>query len=356
MARATAVASCDRCGADHLVPDGVLGPCPSCGRAELSPSASAGSDVARPELVVPFVLDAEAALAALVAHVKEGGWFLSGDLGREALRKTLRRAWWPQWLVDAELDGVFSLEVGFDYQVKSNKERFDGSRWTVVEEIDTRIRWEPRVGRIRRRLHNVETPALVGAAGWSARVGATDRGTARDFVDADLEDVAVRLPDLPPDAAGGPALPALTDAAGALARSGAAAAHKRDITLAGRWSDQHWTWLLLPVWTASYADGGGQRWLLVVNGQTGAVTGARLKNVTLLWAVWGLLAAMGFLTAAVGLLCLVISLPLLTVVVGAVLLPVGLVLMVLGLLVGIFACIPLFGGLSWNREQRAIQP
>ncbi|MCA9494479.1 MAG: hypothetical protein KC621_31345 [Myxococcales bacterium] len=348
-------ATCDGCGADHLVPDGVLGTCPTCGRAELA-AAEADPETGQPELVVPFVLDEEAAMKAIAAHVKEGGWFLSGDTSPATLRKTLRRCWWPQWLVDADLDGVFSLEVGFDYQVKSNKERFDGSAWNTVEEIDTRIRWEPRVGRIRRRLHNVATPALRDHDGWVKRVGATERTTARPHVDADLQGVTVRLPDLPPASAWAEALPALTDAAGALARSGASAEHKRAITLAGRWTDQHWTWLLLPVWTASYADDSGQRWLFVVNGQTGAVTGALPKKVALLWLVWGSLAAMGFLGALFGALLTLVSIPLLTVAVGAIFMFVGIFMLVIGLLVGGFACFPLFGGLSWNKAQRAIQP
>jgi hypothetical protein len=94
----------------------------------------------------------------------------------------------------------------------------------------------------------------------------------------------------------------------------------------------------------------------VVNGQTGKVTGARLKSTAKLWAVWGSLAATGFGTALLGAVLFVISVPLMAVAIGAVLFPLSIVLFVFGLLFGIFTCIPLFGGLSWNREQRLVQP
>jgi hypothetical protein len=354
-------ARCDRCELAHLVPaDAASGPCPSCGRGTLAPSGvelvgGAGGEVL-PERVVPFTLDEDAALRALAEHVAEGGWFLRGDLSPEALRRNLRRVWWPEWLVDADVNGVFSLEVGFDYQVKSNKERYDGTSWVSFEEVDTRIRWEPRVGRIQRRLHDVAAVALTEQAAWSARVGQTDRSDARAFRTTDLDGAVVRLPTLPPDAAWSQAVPVLTTAAGALAQGGAQAEHQRDLSLTATWTGLHWTWQLLPVWTTSYDDGAGQRWLLVVNGRTGRVTGARLKNTTTLWLVWGTLAALGFGSALLGALLFAIGIPLLAVAVGAVLFVIGIAMFVLGLLVGIFAAIPLFSGLSWNRAERAVQP
>ena len=52
------------------------------------------------------------------------------------------------------------MEAGFDYQVESSKEYYVNNRWQSRKQIETRVRWEPRLGEVSYHVDNITTPAL----------------------------------------------------------------------------------------------------------------------------------------------------------------------------------------------------
>ena len=84
----------------------------------------------------------------------------------------------------------------------------------------------------------------------------------------------MRLTTLEPENAWGGAQAAFVRAAGADCRQAAGADHVRDFRLEATYEDLNWTLLLLPAYVAWYREG-DQVWPILINGQSGRVSGAR---------------------------------------------------------------------------------
>ncbi len=136
-------------------------------------------------------------------------------------------------------------------------------------------------------------------------------------------------------------MPSLEDAfdraAGAECRQAAGADHIRNFTPEVEHGDLNWTQLLLPAYVTWYREG-ERIWPVLVNGQSGRVSGvrrasARKANVASL--ALGAVAAMLFVFG--GLLALLLP-------------PVGGLILVVGLLLGLAAPIPAIGVWVFNRR------
>jgi hypothetical protein len=153
----------------------------------------------------------------------------------------------------------------------------------------------------------------------------------------------VRIPSLEHEAAWPGAQAAFVRAAGEECRQAAGADHIREFTLEANYDDLNWTLLLLPAYVTWYRDG-ERAWPVLVNGQSGRVSGVRRAstrkaNVTSL--VLGVVGVLLFLFG--GLLALL----------GAVLPPLavlGGVILVFGLLLAAAAPIPAIGAWMFNRR------
>ena len=68
----------------------------------------------------------------------------------------------PVWLVDGEVQAEWRAEAGYHYQVVSHQDRYEDRRggWSSREVKETRTRWEPRLGRLKRAYQNLRAPAL----------------------------------------------------------------------------------------------------------------------------------------------------------------------------------------------------
>lgn len=270
-------ALCPHCDWRYFVPEGKLPlRCPHCFQTDLVPLI----DPAKlpyhhpPELVVPFSLKVEAAAMRIEAFA--GGIpFAPEDLNPQTLRGRVQRLYVPQWLVDGDVTALWEAEVGSDYDVVSHQERYaDGSGWSTREVRETRIRWEPRVGRLARTYENVIAPALEDQAVLHRAVG-TYAQTAQPFAPALLEDVLVRLPDRSPDAAWPDVVPAFQATAAEECRQACAADHVRQFRWSPAYSARNWTLRLLPLYATYYIDGEGQPCPVLLNGQTGQMSGLR---------------------------------------------------------------------------------
>jgi hypothetical protein len=215
--------------------------------------------------------------------------------------------------------------------------------WRSQEVREDRVRWEPRVGRIDRAYENIAAPALEDHRGLTRRVGDFDLSQRAGYAPDAVADGTVRLPTLEPEEAWDGAQAAFARAAGADCRQATGADHMRDFRLEATYEDLNWTQLLLPAYVTWYQEG-EQVWPVLINGQTGRVSGARRgsarkANTTSL--VLGGVAAILFLLG--GLLSLL----------GAVFPPavaVGGVILVLGLLLGMVAPIPAISVWVSNRR------
>ena len=342
-------ALCPVCDWTYLLPAAARLPrCPHCFGAELEPVAEEVMQlpyVSPPELVLPFEVRPEE-LSQQVLRFAEGIPYPPEDLNPQALQSRLQPVYLPAWLVDVDAVAHWQAEVGFDYEVLSHQEQYsDAGSWRSREVKETRIRWEPRVGRMQRHYDNLPAPALERAAELTRDLGSYRVETARPFSPNVVEHGLVRLPDRLADDAWRDAEPLLQTAAADECRQAARAEHVRDFRWAPQLQGRHWTLLLQPLYTTFYHDDAGQPQPVLIHGQTGKLSGVRrasLKRAQRIALILGGIAAAILLLSLVALVASVVLPPLAVV---------GAIGIVLGIILGGAALIPLVRVWAFNRKQ-----
>ena len=277
--------------------DDVGAQCPRC--AAVLEVAETRLVEAEPELVVANQLDEAGVVERLRPWVKALR-YRPEDLDAERIASRARLVWLPRWLADVTGKGSWSAELGFAEEVASTREALDKrGRWTTVSETDIRLRWEPRAGTLSRRFDNLPAPALVDDEELLASLG----GYASAGRPGGLPEGLVWLPERTPEEARPLAEEGLATPVAELCQRAAGAAARRGFRMRVAWSEHHWTWLLLPVWSSWYEDDEGRRHAVLVGGEAGGVTGVRQASQaaadaaaddSVKWAKrWGLGALLG---------------------------------------------------------------
>lgn len=268
--------ACPVCGSGWLVSAHLLSGdvrCPWCAEGVLEPAPCLLE--AEPELHRPATVDVETARAALAEWMRPV-WLKTPELRPDTLKARLLLIWWPEWLVDATVRGHWSASVGYDYEVESALEHWDGSAWSSREVVETRVRWEPRVGQLERSVDNVPVPALQDHESVCAWV--EDSGYQGLEAFASTHEGLIRAPDILPDAGWGEAETQLQRVLAKQCQQAAGGQHVHDFRLQAQYTKPNWTTLLRPVWVTWYADDKGVHHRVWVDGTTGRVSGARLVS------------------------------------------------------------------------------
>jgi hypothetical protein len=320
--------------------------CPNCAQTELAAQPARLRREA-PEKIVPFQVQ-HSGLKTIFSEFVQSVWLRFDDFNEETLLQRAVPVFAPMWLVDSDVSGAWQAEAGFDYQVKSSQDYYGSGGWQTRDVLEKRARWEPRLGQLNRHYDNTVTPALSDHTRLMARVGKLSLERAQDYEPSLLGEAVLRVPDLQPDQAWPLAKDALGQRVAQDCQQAVGAQDLRSFSARLTYSAQHWTQLLLPLYFTWYSDDEGRRYVILVNGQSGVVGGARLASQRKGWKWAGITAA-----AAVGLFLLA----LLCFALGALFAPtalVGTALAVLALLVGIGAIVPAVWPWQWNRRQLGI--
>lgn len=343
-------AGCLQCGQAHLVPENHIKQiCPNCGQGLLAPQPALLRSEA-PELMLPFSKE-RVDLHAIYANFTRGVWLHTPDFTPGRLLQRTTPVYWPMWLVDGVITGDWRAETGYDYQVKSSQESYTGSGWQTRHMVETRIRWEPRLGQLARRYENIPAPAASDHEKLTGLVGRypLDKAVAydADCLNTELGLAALRVPDLQPESAWPLAQSRLNQAAAEDCRQASGAQHVRSFAVHADYDELHWTQLLLPMYVSYYKDDDGKPQLVYVNGITGAVGGLRLASQRKGWQWAAILAAIAALLFLLGILsfALAVLLPQLSIL--------GVLLVLLALAGGLLAILPAAWPWQWNRGQQA---
>lgn len=273
---------CGRCPALHLGPEALRGtPCPACGAGRLQADPLPGEHVrADPEWIVPFQVIADDAMQELSEHIA-GTPYPCPQLDPALLRQRLIPVFWPRWLVDAQVDGIWEAEAGFPIEVESSASTYEGGDWQTRTFTEIRLDWQIRLGRVRRRYDDLDVPALDEHEQLDAWVGplALDPRGAQPATDEAIGAVVVRLPDRRPGEQWPAAVQLLRASVAEDCRQATGADEIRDLVLELDAQQLAWTLGLLPGWVTWYEDDEGVCRLLYVNGHTWAVGGPRLSSV-----------------------------------------------------------------------------
>ncbi|MCC6189986.1 MAG: hypothetical protein IT318_13205 [Anaerolineales bacterium] len=339
-------AGCSECDRVYLVPATRLGiRCPACSGASLAPRP-ARLPAEPPELLVPFHQQA-AALGTALDEWARRIWLRPKELAGAVLQGRLVPGYVPMWLVDADAAGSWQAQVGYHYDVASANEHYQNGQWVTQHVIETRTRWEPRAGQVRRAYHNVAVPALEDHARLTAQVGEWALDTARPYTAQTLAEAVVRMPSLEPGAAWPFARSRLDQRVAADCQSAAGGQHIEQAQLAIEYRQLHWTQLLLPLYSTAYQDDDGQWIPVVINGQTGRISGVRRASQKAGWQWTGAIAAVAMVLLVVA-AALAVAGALFPPLVG-----IGGALLILILLIGLIAPIPALWAWQHNRRGAA---
>lgn len=341
-------AGCPACGSGFLLAsDPVQQRCPVCWRANLEIQPARLRPEA-PELVIPFPKSPKDYLIQAQKFVQPV-WLRPDDLQAERLIQRLVPIFLPHWLVDGNLRGDWQAQVGYDYQVQSSQERYTGNNWQVNKVVETRVRWEPRLGQIERRYENLPAPAASDRAGLSKRIGMPNPKEGHPYSPALLKNAVVRIPDLPPESAWPIARARFEQAAGESCQLAAGGQHIQQFKVNAEYTALNWTQLLQPYYTTAYQDEEGRLQTILINPFNGEFSGPRLASTRKAWTVAGIAALIAIILFVLGALLLA----------GTAIAPplsiLGILAIMAGIFAAIFALVPVIWAWNWNNQQ-AIPP
>lgn len=276
-------AHCTNCGAHFLLPCGSHpAHCPDCNQAALTirPGGLADEIFAYPpEQVIPFQLQG-AALEEVIQKFIAQIPFPPTELEHKGLNQRLVPLFMPMWLVDADTMAYWKTEAGYDYKVLSHQEYLNvNNQWQTQEVREARVRWEPRLGRLKRDYRNVTVPAIGNSARLEEETGPFDLSAAQSYSPDFIQQMPVRLPDTTPKECWSETVAAFQRTAEEECRKACSADRLRQFRWKAQFTRLNWTLLLLPVYTVEYLDDAGQRQSIWINGQTGKISGLRQASV-----------------------------------------------------------------------------
>jgi hypothetical protein len=338
-------AGCDHCKQAFLIDSSQIGKtCPNCGAGLLSSQPSRLRSEP-PELLIPFQLN-QNSLRPVLEKFTKGVWIHTDDFTPDSLMQRCRPIYFPSWLVDCDVEGNWQVEAGYDYQVKSSQEFYSSDRWNSRDVIETRIRWEPRLGQLKRHYDNIASPAASDHQRVLSMVKEYQYNQAVNYSPDPIKGASMRVPDLHPESSWPIAQATLNKNCGADCAQAAGAQHDRNFSINASYSNPNWTQLLLPMYSTHYHDDNGNPQMIFVNGQTGNVGGLRLASQKKGREIAGMLILAAAALFILGLLMTFFA---------ALIIPlsiIGILFIVLSVAAGIFAIVTLAWPWQWNRQQQ----
>jgi hypothetical protein len=346
------LANCPLCDWTFLLEKGVTTKrCPHCFRDSLIPvqdSASQLPYLKPPELVLPATQSPRTIFQSLESFIKKIPYAPAG-LAPDILLERMEKIYLPTWLVDPDVEAVWRAEVGFNYEVVSHQDRYQDhiGGWTSSEVNEQRVRWEPRVGRLKREYSNVPAPALEDGRELTSFVDDFDLNQAREYSQEYVKDGLVRVPTRLPQDAWTEALPKIQSEARRECQEAAGADHIREFQWTPEFPKRDWTLLLRPVFTTFYFDDAGEIQVVYINAGNGSISGAQRASMKRAQRTARIVFAIALLGFLISLIIAAIGL------VNPILLTLSGVGLTLSALIGLGAFIPIAIVWQFNRVQRS---
>jgi len=341
-------AGCIKCKQAYLVTAENMGKlCPLCAGSLLE-SQPARIRSEPPESIIPFRIK-PGDLKNIFSGFVKGIWFKPGDFNPLSMMERIQPVYWPRWMVDSDMAGIWQAEAGFDYEVKSSRESYSGGGWQTNEIVETRVKWEPRTGQLFRHYDNVVTPALTCEDRLINIIGDYNTGDFFPYSPEHIEKTVLHIPDLIPESAWPLAETGFKQWAANECAIASGAQHIRNFTIQADYENLNWTQLLFPMYFTYYKDDSGKAHPVYINGQTGNIGGIRLSSQKKGW-IWG--GIFGVATLILFIITLLLGL------LGIAFLPVLLIAAFTcfsGFVTGILAVVFVIWPWRLNRQQKTFQ-
>jgi predicted RNA-binding Zn-ribbon protein involved in translation (DUF1610 family) len=311
--------ACQSCGALTSIPlDQLTHTCAFCGSNEVI-QRQAPQDILRPRFVIPFKIE-PGACQGIARRWLVSSWMTPAGLRNVSTLANYTAIYLPYWTFDAVTTAGWKAEVGH----QEKRRYFKDGEWK--ERTVTVWRWES--GHVRLDIDDLVVPG-------TARLSAVLMERIKDF---DLRALAPYDPqylaglqaqsyDVPLEKAWEEGRRQMRERTRQACLGQASTSQVRNFSMNLDFAEESWRYILAPVYLATYKYD-KQPYQVMINGQTGEISGQRPVDWNKVWLVIALLLSPGLLLGLLGL----ITIPLggIGIGVGAL----GFILLVIGMVIG----------------------
>lgn len=311
---------CRSCGALTSVPvENLAHTCPFCGSNKVIQYA-APQDILRPRYLVPFIVD-PAACRDVARGWLGSHWMTPASLKQTANLAQFTGIYLPFWTFSSGTRADWKAEVGHT----QTERYYENGEWKTR----TRTVWRWESGRVQLGIDDL----LVAG---TARLSRLLLDRIHDFNLAELcpyepkylAGLQAQSYDVPLEKAWEEGRRQMRETTRKACVDQASSSQIRNFSMHLDFVDESWRYVLLPVYLASYPFE-GQVYQVMINGQTGAISGQRPVDWTRVWLAVAALLAPGLLLGLFGLITLLLG------GIGVGVGGVGFVLLIIGLVIAI---------------------
>lgn len=295
------VLKCQGCAAEIETTD-LAETCQFCSGHLIALSAPEG--VVAPEAVVPFGVPRAGAQKAFKDWIGSR-WFAPNALKEVGATESLQGTYVPHWTFDANTATAYQGERGEHYYVTRTRQVSDGKGGTRTETYQERhTRWHPASGHVSRAFDDVTVPASQRLpAKRLDEMGPWKLESAVAYQPEYLSGYSALRYDVDPQDGSTVARKEMRDVIEGDVRRDIGGDEQRVHRVNVQYARVMFKLVLLPLWLATYVHAGKQ-WQVMVNANTGEVTGDRpwsvIKIVAAVLAVLAVIAVLVFLFAGGG--------------------------------------------------------
>jgi len=310
---------CQNCGAYTSVPaDSLTYTCPFCNSNKVI-QREAPQDVLRPRFLVPFKIEA-AACQEIAREWLGSSWMTPGSLRRLGEVANFTGLYLPFWTFDATTQADWKAQVGH----RETERYYSDGEWKTR----TKIVWKWESGHA--SLHTADM-LLEGTTRLSEvlleRVKTYNLNDLAPYEPKYLAGFQAQAYDIPLEAAWETARHAMREETRQACRNQASTSRIRNFSMTLDFEKERWRYILLPIYIAAY-NYGQKNYQVMVNGQSGAISGQRPVDWLRVWLAVVGLAAPGFTVGLIGIIILLLEGP------GFWFMVAGFVLLAIGLVIG----------------------
>ena len=283
---------CQNCGAlTSIPPDSLTHTCPFCGSNKVL-QRQAAQDILRPRYLIPFKIEAQTC-RNIAREWLGSSWMVPAKLRQLSDIASFSGLYLPFWTFSARTRADWKAEVGHP-EVERYYENGEWKQRTVI-----RWRWES--GNVDQTIEDLLVP---GTARLSDRL-------LTDVKNFQLSDMAPYEPkylaglqalayDIPLEKAWDSGRQQMRETTRGSCISQASTSNVRNFSMSLDFADETWRYVLLPVYLATYRYQ-DKSFQVMVNGQTGQITGQRPADWNKIWLVVAAILSPGVLFCLMGL-------------------------------------------------------
>lgn len=310
---------CQSCGATTSVPaDFLAHACAFCGSNKVLQRVL-DDDGIRPSFLVPFQRTPQD--CQKIASMWLGSsWMTPSDLSKLSATNAFSAVYLPYWTFDAITSAGWKAQVG--HTVTERYYNHSTKSWSTR----TRIDWRWESGQVQLDIDDILLPGTQRLS--TLHLGGINNFDTRGLVEYEptfLAGMQALRYDIDLEGGWELARHQMREKTRDACRRQASTGMIRDFSMSLDFADESWRHVLLPVYIAAY-NYAGQNYQVLVNGQTGAISGPRPVDWNKVWLVITAVLSPGFLLGLGGLVTLWLGIGLPIAIVGAVLLLIGIII------------------------------